>query len=80
MKDLIDYIARTLVDQPEQVEVTLTDDDRRIDLSVADDDLGRVIGRRGKTARAMRTLLTAASPERIELQITEGADPGADPE
>ena len=75
MKDLIEHIARTLVDQPEQVEVTVSVEERCIDLKVADDDLGRIIGRRGKTARAMRTLLSAASPESYELEITEGAGP-----
>jgi predicted RNA-binding protein YlqC (UPF0109 family) len=82
VKELIDFIARTLVDQPERVEVAEHADDRVLELRVADEDLGRIIGRRGKTARAMRTVVTAASPDRWELEISEGADSdeGADSE
>ncbi len=68
MKELIEFIARTLVEQPESVEVEAHPDERRLDLRVADEDLGRMIGRRGKTARAMRSLLAAASSEPYELR------------
>ncbi len=62
MKDLVEFIAKSLVDHPEQVRV---DEVRRgdatvVELRVAPDDLGRVIGRQGRTARAMRNLITAA--------------------
>jgi hypothetical protein len=74
MKALVEFIARTLVDAPESVEVTEDAGERRFELSVADGDLGSIIGRRGKTARAIRSLLVAASPEPYELEILEGAD------
>lgn len=62
MKDLVEFIATSLVDHPEQVRV---DEVRRgdatvVELRVAPDDLGRVIGRQGRTARAMRNVLAAA--------------------
>ena len=62
MKDLVEFIAKSLVDQPEQVRV---DEVRRgdatvVELRVAPDDLGRVIGRQGRTARAIRNLIAAA--------------------
>jgi predicted RNA-binding protein YlqC (UPF0109 family) len=62
MKDLVEFIAKSLVDHPEEVRV---DEVRRgettvVELRVAPDDLGRVIGRQGRTARAMRNLIAAA--------------------
>ncbi len=70
MKPLIEFIAQTLVDEPNQVEVTETEPNR-LELRVAEDDLGRMIGRKGSTARAMRALLQAAGRgERIELDIS----------
>ena len=61
MKELVEFIARSLVDHPEEVRV---DEVRRADatvyeLRVAPDDLGRVIGRQGRTARAIRNILSA---------------------
>ena len=63
MKELVEFIARSLVDSPEGVKVEEIDQDRAtvIELSVAPDDLGKVIGRQGRTARALRTVLSAAS-------------------
>jgi uncharacterized protein len=63
MQELITFIARSLVDNPEDVQVTVTEEDDTIlvDLAVAKDDLGKVIGKQGRTARAMRSLLTAAA-------------------
>ncbi len=63
MQELITYIARSLVDSPDDVQVTVTEEDDTIlvDLSVAKDDLGKVIGKQGRTARAMRSLLSAAA-------------------
>ncbi len=76
MKDLIGYIARALVDQPEQVVVTevLGNQTSVLELKVAKEDLGKVIGKQGRTARAMRTILGAASAKvkkRTVLEIIE---------
>jgi predicted RNA-binding protein YlqC (UPF0109 family) len=63
MKDLIEYIAKSLVDHPEQVEVReFRNGNRvRIELSVAQDDMGRIIGKSGRVANAIRTLLRVAA-------------------
>ena len=63
MQELITFIARSLVDNPDDVQVTVTEEDNTIlvDLAVAKDDLGKVIGKQGRTARAMRSLLSAAA-------------------
>ena len=66
MKPLIDFIAKSLVDDPTQVKVMEYTQRRnvRITLSVADEDMGRVIGRKGRVANAMRTLLRVAASRR----------------
>lgn len=63
MQELITFIAKSLVDNPEDVQVTVTEEEDTImvDLAVAKDDLGKVIGKQGRTARAMRSLLSAAA-------------------
>ncbi|MCA9605890.1 MAG: KH domain-containing protein [Myxococcales bacterium] len=63
LAELIDYVARALVDDPEEVTVEAVEGDRAIilELTVAPSDLGKVIGKDGRTARAMRTLLSATS-------------------
>lgn len=76
MKDLIAYIAKALVDKPEDVAVTEIEGEQTsvIELKVAKDDLGKVIGKQGRTARAMRTILSAASTKihkRSVLEILE---------
>lgn len=76
MKDLISYIAKALVDNPDKVEVTEVEGAQTsvIELRVAKEDLGKVIGKQGKTARAMRTILNAASTKlrkRAVLEIIE---------
>jgi hypothetical protein len=76
MKDLISYIAKALVDKPEEVEVSevIGEQTSVIELKVAKDDLGKVIGKQGRTARAMRTILSAASTKvkkRSVLEIIE---------
>jgi predicted RNA-binding protein YlqC (UPF0109 family) len=76
MKDLVEFIARSLVDHPEQVEVKEIAGERTsvLELSVAKDDLGKVIGKQGRTARAIRTILSAASTKagkRAVLEILE---------
>ncbi|EFI34004.1 conserved hypothetical protein [Desulfonatronospira thiodismutans ASO3-1] len=76
MKELIEYIAKSLVDNPDQVEVAEVEGEQTsvIELKVAKEDLGKVIGRQGRTARAMRTILGAASTKaqkRTVLEIIE---------
>ncbi len=63
MEELITFIAKSLVDNPDDVQVTVTEEDDTIlvDLAVSKDDLGKVIGKQGRTARAMRSLLSAAA-------------------
>ena len=76
MKEFIEFIVKHLVKEPEQVKVTLLEDDRRetYELEVAEVDIGRVIGKKGGNARALRTLLQAASSlhgQRSALVIKE---------
>lgn len=63
MRDLVEYVARSLVNHPEAVEVRVTEDDQTtyIELRVAPSDAGKVIGRQGRVANAMRALLRAAA-------------------
>lgn len=64
MKELLEYLARGLVDRPDEVRVTeLTEEDGTVvlELSVADDDYGNVIGRGGRTAAALRTVIKTAA-------------------
>ncbi len=74
--DLVSLIARALVDQPDQVEVQEVAGDRipRIELSVAREDIGKVIGKDGRTAQSIRTLLAAAASKtgrRAHLDIVD---------
>jgi predicted RNA-binding protein YlqC (UPF0109 family) len=76
MKDLIVFIAQRLVDKPDEVDVTVREEDDSItvELRVAQDDLGKVIGKQGRTVRAMRTVLSAAvakNNKRSRLEIVE---------
>jgi len=76
MKDLINYIAQALVDHPEAVRVMEVQGNQTsvLELKVAKEDLGKVIGKQGRTARAMRTILSAASAKikkRTVLEIIE---------
>lgn len=76
MKDLVAYIAKALVDKPEEVVVTEVEGEQTsvLELKVAKEDLGKVIGKQGRTARAMRTILSAASTKikkRSVLEIIE---------
>ena len=63
LEELVLVLARSLVDEPEKVEVTGTETDSRVDLElrVAQDDMGKIIGRQGRTIRAIRTVAKAAS-------------------
>lgn len=76
MEKLISHIAKALVDRPEDVKTKVTDEEDTvsIELSVAQEDLGKVIGKQGRTARAMRTLLAAAAEKekkKTRLEILE---------
>ncbi len=76
MKELVHFMAQALVDKPEEVEVRVIEGERTtvIELKVAETDLGKVIGRQGRTARAMRTIVNAAAAKlrkRVVLEILE---------
>ena len=76
MQKLIETIAKALVDKPDSVEVTEVEGEQTtvIELKVAKEDLGKVIGKQGRTARALRTILSAASTKirkRSVLEIVE---------
>ena len=76
MKELIEFMARALVDNPDEVDVSeiIGEQSSVIELRVAREDLGKVIGKQGRTARAMRTILSAASTKlkkRAVLDIIE---------
>ena len=76
MKELVAHIAKALVDHPEDVKTAQTEEDDNItvELTVAQDDLGKVIGKQGRTARAIRSLLAAAvgkENKRSRLDILE---------
>ena len=76
MRELMEYVAKALVDEPEQVNVTEVEGERVtvIELRVAQTDLGKVIGKQGRTARAMRNLLGATGMKfnkRFTLEILE---------
>lgn len=76
MKALVEYIAKSLVDRPDEVQVNEIEGEQTsvLELKVAKEDLGKVIGRQGRTARAIRTILGAASiraNKRAVLEILE---------
>ena len=77
MKELLAYLARGLVDRPEAVRVESFDDEDGslvLELSVADDDYGKIIGRGGRTAQALRTVVKAAAVKenrRVFIDIVE---------
>jgi len=75
-KELVEFVAKALVDRPDDVHVEVLEDPTTttLKLSVAPEDLGRVIGKQGRTARAMRTLLhatAARAKRRVVLEILE---------
>ena len=76
MKELVQYLARYLVNNPDAVEVKETQGDTAsvLELKVAREDLGRIIGKQGRTARSIRTILGAAGMKlnrRFTLEILE---------
>jgi predicted RNA-binding protein YlqC (UPF0109 family) len=76
MKELLELIAKALVDQPDDVVVTEIEGEQTtvLELRVAREDLGKVIGKQGRTARSVRTILAAAGMKlrkRVVLEILE---------
>ena len=77
LKELLEYLAKTLVDQPDKVEVRefVEDDDTVVlELSVAEDDRGKVIGRQGRTVKALRSVMKAGATregKRILVEIVD---------
>jgi predicted RNA-binding protein YlqC (UPF0109 family) len=76
LKELVEFTAKSLVDQPDEVQVTEVEGEQTtvIELRVAKEDLGKVIGKQGRTARAIRTILSAAASKgkkRCVLEILE---------
>lgn len=75
-KDLVEYIAKSLVDNPGNVEVNVVEGEKStiLELKVAADDIGKVIGKSGRIARAIRTILSAAAAKtekRVVLEILD---------
>ncbi len=73
LKELVEYMSRALVDSPEQVEVSEVEGEQTtvIELKVAKEDLGKVIGKQGRTAQAMRTILGAVSTKLRKRSVLE---------
>lgn len=76
LKNLLLLLVRPIVDEPERVEVAATESENRVDLEliVAPDDVGKVIGRGGRTIRAIRTVVKAASvkvDKRVNVEIAD---------
>ncbi len=76
LQNLLVLLVRPIVDEPERVEVTGSESDSRVDLElrVADDDIGKVIGRGGRTIRAIRTVVKAASVKagkRVNVEVAD---------
>lgn len=73
LKELVEYMAKALVDKPEEVSVAEVDGEQTsvLELKVAKDDLGKVIGKQGRTAQAMRTILGAVSTKLRKRSVLE---------
>ena len=73
LKELVEIMAKALVDKPEEVSVAEVDGEQTtvIELKVAKDDLGKVIGKQGRTAQSMRTILTAVSTKLKKRSVLE---------
>lgn len=77
MKEFVEFISKHLVDQPDKVSVEIKSDEEKkvvLTLSVGQDDIGKVIGKSGKTAQAIRTLLTAIAAKEGKRAILEILD------
>ena len=76
MEDLLEFLARALVDNPDEVSVTAVEEDGEtvLELRVHPDDMGKVIGKRGRTAKAIRTMVKAAATREgamVAVEIVE---------
>ena len=73
MRELVEYIAKSLVDNPDQVNIREVDGDHSVvlELQVAPDDMGRIIGKQGHIARAMRVLLKASAARQGKRAVLE---------
>ncbi len=73
LKELIEFIAKSLVDHPEGVVVSEIEGEKTtiLELRVAEDDLGKIIGRRGRTAQAIRAVLNAAAAKASKRAVLE---------
>ena len=82
MKELLTYVAQNLVEHPEQVSVTEVEGEGEtvLELRVAPEDMGKVIGRQGKIAKALRTLVRAATPRDSKKYNVEIREHGSDAE
>ena len=76
MKELLEYLARSLVDSPDAVEVNVVEDEQSLllQLRVAQDDMGKVIGKQGRIAKALRTIVKAASVREAKKVMVEILD------
>ncbi len=76
MRDLLEYLAKSLVDHPEDVQVNETETDTTVvlELTVAKDDIGKVIGKQGRIARALRTIVKASAVKNGKRAIVEIVD------
>ncbi len=75
-KDLVEYVAKSLVDEPDGVEVNMIEGEKStiLELRVSQDDIGKVIGKHGRIAKAIRTILSASATKtgkRIVLEILD---------
>lgn len=73
MKELVEILAKALVDQPDKVEVTMVEKERSVvvELRVAPDDMGKVIGKQGRIARAIRSVVKAAATKQRKKVVVE---------
>jgi len=73
MKELVEILAKALVDQPDKVEVTMVEKERSvvIELRVAPEDMGKVIGKQGRIARAIRSVVKAAATKQRKKVVVE---------
>jgi len=81
LKELLQYLAKSLVDDPGSVKVIETQEETGsvLELRVAKQDLGRIIGKQGRTAKSIRTILNAAAArvdQKVVLEIVEENEPG----
>jgi predicted RNA-binding protein YlqC (UPF0109 family) len=77
VKELLEYMVKELVDNPDDVKITEEDEDDKtviFKLSVAEDDLGKVIGKKGRTANSLRIIMRAASAKRGKSSIVKILD------